>query len=123
MERSELIQALDNLNASQLEELIVGLETKWDMTRPVMGTQRPPPSVVDEPVEAQTEFDVIIESFAPAKKVAVIKAVRTFLGLGLKEAKEFIESVPKVLKEAVTKEEAEEIKAALAETEAVIVVK
>ena len=63
-----------------------------------------------EAAEEKTEFNVSLESADASKKIAVIKAVRTVTGLGLKEAKELVEGAPKVLKEAVSKEEAENIK-------------
>ncbi len=70
----------------------------------------------------QTEFDVVLTSFGE-KKVAVIKAVRGATGLGLKEAKDAVESAPKALKEGVSKEEAEELKKALEEAGASVEIK
>ncbi len=70
----------------------------------------------------QTEFDVVLTSFGE-KKVAVIKAVRAATGLGLKEAKDAVESAPKALKEGVSKEEAEELKKALEEAGASVEIK
>jgi large subunit ribosomal protein L7/L12 len=72
--------------------------------------------------EEQTEFDVILES-AGDKKIQVIKVVRAITGLGLKEAKDLVDGAPKPVKEAVSKEEAEKIKAELEESGAVVQVK
>lgn len=65
--------------------------------------------------EEKTEFDIILEKFPSDKKIAVLKIVRGLTGLGLKEAKEIVESVPKTIKEAVSKNEAEDIKKQLEE--------
>ena len=73
-------------------------------------------------VEEQTEFDVILKSFG-ASKMNVIKAVRAITGLGLKESKELVESAPKAIKEAVSKDEAEELKKKLEEAGAEVEVK
>jgi len=65
------------------------------------------------PVEEKTSFDVVLKSAPPEKKISVIKEVRTATGLGLKEAKDLVEGAPKVVKEALPKEEAEKLKKAL----------
>ena len=65
------------------------------------------------PAEEKTEFDLVLESFPADKKIAVLKIVRGITGLGLKEAKEFVESVPKVLKEGASKEDCEAAKTEL----------
>lgn len=62
------------------------------------------------PVEEKTEFDVVLEKFPADKKIAILKVVRGITGLGLKEAKEIVESVPKVIKESTAKADAEEVK-------------
>ncbi|MDZ4819738.1 MAG: 50S ribosomal protein L7/L12 [Planctomycetota bacterium] len=67
------------------------------------------------PVEAQTEFDVILEGFDAAKKIGVIKVVRSATGLGLKEAKDMVEGAPNKLKEGISKEDAEKLKKELEE--------
>jgi large subunit ribosomal protein L7/L12 len=73
--------------------------------------------------EAKTDFDVTLESFPADKKIAVLKVVRTATGLGLKEAKEFVEAAPKAIKEGVPKAEAEELKKQLEEAGAVVAIK
>merc|ERR1712146_735952 len=72
------------------------------------------------PVEEKTEFDIVLESFAADKKIAVLKVVRGITGLGLKEAKELVEAAPKVLKEAAGKEEAEDAKKQIEEAGGVV---
>ncbi|MGF1493193.1 MAG: 50S ribosomal protein L7/L12 [Microcoleaceae cyanobacterium] len=76
-----------------------------------------------EPEEEKTEFDVVLEEYPSDKKIAVLKIVRTITGLGLKEAKDLVESAPKPIKEATSKEDAEEIKKQLEETGAKIAIK
>ncbi|MBI3950517.1 MAG: 50S ribosomal protein L7/L12 [Acidobacteria bacterium] len=73
--------------------------------------------------EEKTEFDVILSSLDPAKKIGVIKVVREITNLGLKEAKDLVESVPKPIKEGASKEEAEEIKKKLTEAGAQVEIK
>ena len=82
-----------------------------------------PGAAAAAPAEEQTEFDVILVD-AGSEKIKVIKAVREFVaGLGLKEAKDFVEAVPKAIKEGVSKEEAEKVKAAFAEVGAKVEIK
>ncbi len=76
-----------------------------------------------EPEEEQTEFDVILDEFPADKKIAVLKVVRGITGLGLKEAKDLVESAPKAIKEATTKEDAEDVKKQLEEAGAKVTVK
>ena len=105
----------------ELVELIEAAEEKFNVTATaaVAAVAAAGPAAA---VEEQTEFDVVLTSFG-ANKVAVIKAVRAATGLGLKEAKEVVESAPKAIKEAVSKEEAEELKATLTEAGAEVEVK
>jgi large subunit ribosomal protein L7/L12 len=76
-----------------------------------------------EPEEEKTEFDVILEEFPADKKIAILKVVRTITGLGLKEAKDLVESAPKPIKEAIAKDAAEDIKKQLEESGAKVTVK
>ncbi|MFP3359453.1 50S ribosomal protein L7/L12, partial [Planococcus sp. SIMBA_143] len=75
-----------------------------------------------EAAEEQTEFDVVLES-AGASKIKVVKAVREITGLGLKDAKDLVDNAPKAIKEAVSKDEAEEVKGKLEEAGASVAVK
>ena len=103
----ELIEHISGMSVLDLANLVKELEEKF-------GVSAAPVAVAGgagagEAAEEKTEFDVVLAE-AGAKKINVIKEVRGITGLGLKEAKEIVESAPKTLKEAVAKEEAEEIK-------------
>lgn len=103
---------LSKMTVLELADLTKELETLWGVTAAApMAMAAAPAAAAAEAVEAQTEFDVILKGFDADKKIAVIKEIRTIVtGLGLKEAKEFVEAAPKVVKEGATKEEAEDIK-------------
>ena len=73
--------------------------------------------------EEKTEFDVVLQEVPSAKRITVIKVVRSLTSLGLKEAKDLIESVPKVVSESVTKDKAEEVKKMLEDAGAIVVIK
>ncbi len=106
----ELVAEIDKLSVLDLNELVKAIEEKYGVSAAagvVVAAAGPAASV-----EEKTEFDVELTE-AGANKIKVIKVVRELTGLGLKEAKEAVESAPKVLKEAVSKEEAEDIKAKL----------
>ena len=108
MTHADFIAAIESMTVLELNELVKALEEKF---------------VVSAAAEEQTEFDVVLVD-AGSEKIKVIKAVRELVsGLGLKEAKEFVEATPKTLKEAVSKEEAEKIKAAFAEVGAKVEIK
>jgi large subunit ribosomal protein L7/L12 len=104
----------------EASELVKAMEEKFGVTAaaPVMvaGAGAAPAAAAEE----QTEFNVTLESAAADKKIAVIKAVRGITGLGLKEAKELVEGAPKVLKEGVSKEEADKIKKEIEEAGGVV---
>jgi large subunit ribosomal protein L7/L12 len=110
--REQVVDYLSNLPVIQMAGLITELEDKW-------GVKAAPAAVAvaaggaagGEAAEAeeQTEFDVVLAEIG-GKKIQVIKAVREITGLGLKEAKEMVESAPKAVKEQVSKDEAEEVK-------------
>jgi large subunit ribosomal protein L7/L12 len=106
-----LIEQLSQLTVLEAAELSKALEEKWGVTAvaPISIAQGGNPVNTTDSEEEQSEFDVILESFG-SKKISVIKEVRAITGLGLKEAKDLVESVPKVIKEGLEKSEAEEIK-------------
>ena len=108
----ELATQLDSLTLLQASKLVKHLEDKWGVSAaaPVAVAAAAGPAGGDDAAEEKTSFDVILEGFGD-KKIQVIKEVRAVTGLGLKEAKEVVDGVPKALKEGVSKEEAEEIKA------------
>ena len=104
----EDLSALTVLEAAELSKL---LEEKWGVSAAApVAVAAGPAGAAAAPAEAQTEFDVVLAA-AGDKKIEVIKEVRAITGLGLKEAKDLVEGAPKPIKEGVTKEEAEKIKA------------
>ena len=104
--------------------LISELEEQWGVSAaaPVAAVAAADPAAAAEAVEEQTEFDVVMSSFG-SSKVPVIKVVRALTGMGLKEAKELVEGVPATIREAIAKEEAEEVKAKLEEAGATVELK
>jgi large subunit ribosomal protein L7/L12 len=120
MTKEQIIEAVKNMTVLELNDLVKAIEEEFGVTAAA------PVAVVAgggaaEAAE-QTEFDVVLAS-AGAQKIKVIKVVREITGLGLKEAKELVDNTPKAVKEAASKEEAEEIKAKLEEVGAVVEVK
>ena len=103
---AEDLSALTVLEAADLSKL---LEEKWGVSAAAPVAVAAAPAAGEEAVEEKTEFDVVLASFGE-KKINVIKEVRAMTGLGLKEAKDLVESAPKAIKEAVSKDEAEELK-------------
>jgi len=106
----ELATKLDGLTLLQASQLVKHLEGKWGVSAAAPVAVAAAPGGGEGEVEEKTSFDVILES-AGEKKIQVIKEVRAITGLGLKEAKELVDGAPKAIKEGVSKEEAEEIKA------------
>ena len=106
---TQILDAIKGLSILELNELVKAIEEEF-------GVSAAPVAVAGAAVaaapaaEEKTEFDVVLKSFG-AKKLDVIKVVREITGLGLKEAKDLVESAPKALKEGATKEEAEDLKA------------
>ena len=122
MTHEEYISYIENMTIAEVTELVKAMEEKFGVSAaaPVAVAVAAGPA---EPQNVQTEFDVILAD-AGSEKIKVIKKVRELVsGLGLKEAKEFVESAPKTLKEAVSKEDAEKIKAEFAEIGAKVGIK
>lgn len=117
----KLIEDVKALTVLELSELVKALEEEFGVSAaaPVAVAAAP---VAAAAAEEKTEFDVVLKS-AGSNKIATIKAVREITGLGLKEAKELVDGAPKTLKEAVSKEDAEAMKAKLAEAGAEVEVK
>jgi large subunit ribosomal protein L7/L12 len=110
--RAEVVDYLANMTVLDLSTLIKELEEKFGVSAAVpmaMAAAGPMAAEAAPAVEEQTEFDVVLTVCGP-NKIQVIKEVRAVTNLGLKEAKEAVENVPTVLKEAVSKAEAEEVK-------------
>ena len=121
MTQEEIIEALSGMTVLQIADLVKALEEKWGVSAaaPVAVAAA---GAAAAPAEEKTEFDVILAA-AGANKIAVIKEVRTITGLGLKDAKDLVEAAPKAIKEGVSKDEAEKIKADLVAAGAEVEVK
>ncbi|WP_425104278.1 50S ribosomal protein L7/L12 [Ancylobacter sp.] len=107
---SKLVDELSALTVLEAAELAKLLEEKWGVSAAAAVAVAAAPAAAAAPVEEQTEFTVVLAA-AGDKKIEVIKEVRAITGLGLKEAKDLVEGAPKPIKEGVTKDEAEKIKA------------
>ena len=119
---AELIDQIDKLTVLELADLVKQLEEKYGVSAAAPVAVAAAPSAAAAPAEAKTEFDVILEE-AGAEKIKVIKAVREVTSLGLTEAKAFVESAPKPVKEGIPKDEAEAIAKKLQEAGAKVSVK
>ncbi|MCD6320547.1 MAG: 50S ribosomal protein L7/L12 [Candidatus Desulfofervidaceae bacterium] len=124
--KEDVVEYIANMTVLELSELIKELEGKFGVqaAAPVVAAAVPGAAAGGEaaPAEEKTEFDVILSSVG-SNKIQVIKVVRAITGLGLKEAKELVDSAPKPVKEGVSKEEAEDIKKQLEEVGASVEVK
>jgi large subunit ribosomal protein L7/L12 len=121
----DLIKHIEEMPVLQLNELVKEIEEKFGvsaaMAAPVAMAAAGPAGDAGA-AEEQTEFDVILEAIGP-KKINVIKVVREVTSLGLKEAKEVVDSAPKAVKEGISKEEAETVKGKLEEVGATVEIK
>jgi len=131
----EILEQLKSLSLLEASELVKQIEEAFGvdasasggggmmMMAPGMMPGAAGGGAAAEEEEEKTEFDVVLEEFPSDKKIAVLKVVRALTGLGLKEAKEMVESVPKAIKEAVAKDDAEDAKKQLEEVGAKVSVK
>ena len=120
---TQLIEDVKSLTVLELSELVKALEEEFGVSAAApVAVAAAPVAGAAAAVEEKTEFDVVLKS-AGAEKIKVIKVVREITGLGLKEAKELVDNAPKPIKEAVSKDEAEEIKAKLEEVGAKVELK
>ena len=117
-----MIEEVKGLSVLELNELVKALEEEFGVSAAAVAAAPAAGAGAAAAAEEKTEFDVVLASFGDAK-MAVIKAVKDVMGLGLKEAKELVEAAPKALKEGVSKAEAEEIKAKLEEAGAKVELK
>jgi large subunit ribosomal protein L7/L12 len=108
----KIVDDLSGLTVLEAAELAKMLEEKWGVSAAAAVAVAAGPAAAAAPAEEKTEFNVVLAS-AGDKKIEVIKEVRALTGLGLKEAKDLVEGAPKSVKEGVTKDEAEKIKATL----------
>ena len=123
MSREEILSAISEMSVLDLSELISDMEEKFGVSAAAAVAVAAPAAAADAGgSEEQTEFDVVLSSFGE-KKVGVIKAVRAITSLGLKEAKDLVESAPAPIKEGVPKEEAEELKKQLEDAGGTVEVK
>ena len=115
--KDQVVDFIANMSVLEMSELVKEMEEKFGVSAAAAAVASAVPAgggVNEAAAEEKNEFDVILTSFGE-KKINVIKEVRSITGLGLKEAKEAVESAPKAIKEGVTKEEAEEVKKKLEE--------
>ena len=123
MSREEILSAISELSVLELSDLINDMEEKFGVSAAAAVAVAAPAAAADAGgTEEQTEFDVVLSSFGE-KKVSVIKAVRAITSLGLKEAKDLVESAPAPIKEGVPKDEAEELKKQLEDAGGTVEVK
>ena len=127
LEKDQVVSYIENLTLLEVKELVDELKERLGVEdMPMGGGMMVMPGAgggaASEEAEEKTEFDVVMTSFGE-KKINVIKEVRGITGLGLKEAKDLVEEVPAKIKEGVSKEEAEEVKAKLEEAGAAIELK
>jgi len=116
--KDQVVDFIANMSVLEMSELVKEMEEKFGVSAAAAAAAVAAPAAggggTEAAAEEKTEFDVILTSFGE-KKINVIKEVRSITGLGLKEAKEAVESAPKAIKEGVSKEEAEEVKKKLEE--------
>mgnify|MGYP000846992851 FL=1 len=119
MNKDQILEAIEKMTVLELSDLVKAIEEKFDVTAnaPVMVAAGPVAAAAEK-----DEFDVIIESNGP-NKINVIKVVRELTGLGLKEAKDLVDSVPKAVKEGVSKADAEAMKKKLEDAGATVALK
>ena len=117
---AKLLEEIDSLTVIELSELVKGIEEKYGVSAaavaaPVAGGAAAPAGAAEE----KSSFNIVLKE-AGANKIPVIKVVRDATGLGLKEAKDLVDGAPKTIKEGVSKEEAEDLKAKFEEAGAVV---
>lgn len=120
--KEQVIDFISNMSVLELSEMVKEMEDKFGVSAAAAVAAAPAAAPAPAPVEEPTEFDVILTS-AGDKKINVIKEVRALTGLGLKEAKDFVEGAPNTVKEAVPREEAEAVKKKLEEAGAGVEIK
>jgi len=119
--KEDILEAIANMSVMEVVDLVSAMEEKFGVTAATAVAVAAPAGEAAA-AEEKTDFDVVMTSFG-ANKVSVIKAVRAATGLGLKEAKAMVDSVPATVKEALSKDEAEELKKTLEEAGAAVELK
>ncbi len=122
MNSQELIEEIKKMSVLELAEVVKALEEEFGVSAAAPVAAAAPAGAAPAEAEEQTEFDVVLQA-AGDKKIQVIKVVRQITGLGLKEAKDLVDNAPNAVKEAITKDEAEEVKGQLEEAGATVEVK
>ncbi|MGI6672957.1 MAG: 50S ribosomal protein L7/L12 [Limnochordia bacterium] len=123
MTKEQILEAIENMTVLELSELVKAMEEKFGVSAAApVAVAAVAPTAAAEPAEEKTEFDVILTN-AGDKKINVIKVVREITALGLKEAKDLVDGAPKPVKEGISKQQAEEIKAKLEEAGATVEIK
>jgi len=123
--QEQILEAIDGMTVLELSEFIKKFEERYGVTAAAPAAVAAPAAATAAaaaPEEEQTEFTAVLAVIGP-NKIPVIKVVRELTGLGLKEAKDLVDGTPRPVKEGVTKEEAEKIKAALSEQGATVEIK
>ncbi len=119
---TQILDAIKELTILELADLVKAIEEEFGVSAAPVAVAAAPGAAAPAAAEEKTDFDVILKG-AGANKLAVIKVVKELAGLGLKEAKDLVESAPKAIKEGVSKEEAAEVEAKLKEAGAEVEVK
>ena len=120
--KEDILETISSMSVMEVVDLISAMEEKFGVSATAAVTAAPAAAGDGEAAVEKDEFDVVMSSFG-SSKVAVIKVVRAITGLGLKEAKDMVEGVPSTIKEAATKDEAEDIKKQLEEAGAAVELK
>jgi large subunit ribosomal protein L7/L12 len=120
--KEEILETIANMTVMEVVDLISAMEEKFGVSAAAAVAAVPMAAAAAPVVEEKTEFDVVMTGFGE-NKVNVIKVIRVITGLGLKEAKDLVEGVPSTVKEAVSKQEAEDIKKQLTEAGATVEIK
>ena len=122
--KDDVVKFIEGMTVLELSALVKELEEKFGVSAaaPMMAAVAAPGAAASAPAEEKTEFDAILTGFG-AEKIQVIKVVRAITNLGLKEAKDLVEGVPKPIKEAVSKDEAADIKKKIEEVGGTVEIK
>ena len=118
MTNQEILQAIESMTLLEVKELVDAMKEEFGVTGAVAVAGGAAPAAAAAEVEEKTEFDVVLKGFDAAAKLKVLKVIREVCGLGLKEAKDFVEaaaSAPKTVKEGLSKEDADKLAASLKE--------
>jgi len=123
LKKDDIINAISKMSVMEIVDLVKEMEKKFDVSASsMMMSTNKVDNAEKEEVKEQTEFSVTLESFGKSK-ISVIKSIRSIINLGLKEAKDFVENAPKLIKDGIDKKESEEIKKKLEEVGAKVSIK